>query len=343
MAALRIEEDEAVEEGVQKFVDLSTRLEGADLNFSASRGDRRTPFLEGCSLVPLLPSLASAVAIDLAGTKEVGAASAPNGRRRNSKGKGNRGGGRGGGGCGGGGGGGGARGGGGGGVIGSGGVSGIGGGGGGGSGSGGGGGGSGGAGRGAAAQRGGFGGSQRQQQLRTRETSSVQQLREWYAGRGRTGSAGPCTYVLRTGTRSRENVPIFDLDFDAILAAIYALADITEGDCYLSVPPDPGTAAAALGPSADAALGASASAAPGAGASVAPDAGATTLSGTTPTESLHTFTLDSGASRSFFRDSTTLTPLSRPIGSPLQTPQGAQSLHTPPRFYRVLRPCRACC
>ncbi|CAI7847469.1 unnamed protein product, partial [Closterium sp. NIES-53] len=110
------------------------------------------------------------------------------------------------------------------------------------------------------------------------------------------------------------NVPIFDLDFDAILAAIYALADITEGDCYLSVPPDPGTAAAALGPSADAALGASASAAPGAGASVAPDAGATTLSGTTPTESLHTFTLDSGASRSFFRDSTTLTPLSRPIG-----------------------------
>ncbi|CAI7794375.1 unnamed protein product [Closterium sp. NIES-53] len=32
MAALRIEEDEAVEEGVQKFFDLLTRLEGADLN-----------------------------------------------------------------------------------------------------------------------------------------------------------------------------------------------------------------------------------------------------------------------------------------------------------------------
>ncbi|CAI7878077.1 unnamed protein product, partial [Closterium sp. NIES-53] len=34
MAALRIEEDEAVEEGVQKFFDMLTRLEGADLNYS---------------------------------------------------------------------------------------------------------------------------------------------------------------------------------------------------------------------------------------------------------------------------------------------------------------------
>ncbi|CAI7765494.1 unnamed protein product [Closterium sp. NIES-54] len=34
MAALRIEEDEAVEEGVQKFFDLLTRLEGADLSYS---------------------------------------------------------------------------------------------------------------------------------------------------------------------------------------------------------------------------------------------------------------------------------------------------------------------
>ncbi|CAI7926667.1 unnamed protein product, partial [Closterium sp. NIES-53] len=33
MAALRIEEDEAVEEGVQKFFDLLTRLEGAELNY----------------------------------------------------------------------------------------------------------------------------------------------------------------------------------------------------------------------------------------------------------------------------------------------------------------------
>ncbi|CAI7836364.1 unnamed protein product, partial [Closterium sp. NIES-54] len=120
-----------------------------------------------------------------------------------------------------------------------------------------------------------------------------------------------------------QNVLIFDLDFDAILAAMYALADITEGDCYLSVPPNPGTAAAALGASAAAALGASASSAPGAGTS--------TLSGTAPTKALNNFTLDSGASRSFFRDSTTL---SRPVAVSLADPSGAQFFHTPLQFYR---------
>ncbi|CAI7883114.1 unnamed protein product [Closterium sp. NIES-54] len=124
----------------------------------------------------------------------------------------------------------------------------------------------------------------------------------------------------------RCNVPIFDLDFDAILAAMYALADITEGDCYLSVPPDPGTAAAALRASAAAALGASASAAPGTCASAALGAGTSTLSGTAPTESLHTFTLDCGASCSFFRDSTTLTPLSRPVAVSLADPSGGPVL-----------------
>ncbi|CAI7771367.1 unnamed protein product, partial [Closterium sp. NIES-53] len=296
-------------------VDLpEERLAAAEksiLAVGASRGDRRTPFFEGCSPVPLLPSVASAAAVHLVGTEEVGAASASSGRRRTSKGKGSKGGGGGGGGSSGRGGGGGGGGGDGGGGTGSGGVSGGGGGrgggggGGGGNGSGGGGSGGGGAGRGAAAQRGGFGGSQRQQQLRTRETPSVQQLREWYAGCGRFGGAGPCTYVLCTGTRSGENVPIFDLDFDAILAAMYALADSAEGDCYLSVPPDLGIAAAALG--------ASASAAPGTSASAAPGAGAFALSGTAPTASLHTFTLDSGASRSFFRNSTKLTTLSRSV------------------------------
>ncbi|CAI7856541.1 unnamed protein product, partial [Closterium sp. NIES-54] len=52
-----------------------------------------------------------------------------------------------------------------------------------------------------------------------------------------------------------QNVPIFDLDFDAILAVMYALTDSAEGDCYLSVPPDLGIAAAALGASASAAPG----------------------------------------------------------------------------------------
>ncbi|CAI7840676.1 unnamed protein product, partial [Closterium sp. NIES-53] len=43
MAALRIEEDEMVEEGVQKFFDLLSRLEGADLNYTSclkTRGER---------------------------------------------------------------------------------------------------------------------------------------------------------------------------------------------------------------------------------------------------------------------------------------------------------------
>ncbi|CAI7927732.1 unnamed protein product, partial [Closterium sp. NIES-54] len=79
---------------------------------------------------------------------------------------------------------------------------------------------------------------------------------------------------------------------------MYALADITEGDYYLSVPPDPGTAAAALGASAVAALG----------------------------KSLNTFTLDSGASRSFFRDSTTLTPRSGPVAVSLADPSGGPVL-----------------
>ncbi|CAI7844729.1 unnamed protein product [Closterium sp. NIES-54] len=91
---------------------------------------------------------------------------------------------------------------------------------------------------------------------------------------------------------------------------MYALADITEGDCYLRVPPDPGTVAAALGASASAALG----------------AGTSPISGTAPTESFHTFTLDSGASRSFFGDNTTLTPLRRPVAVSLADPSGGPIL-----------------
>ncbi|CAI7802322.1 unnamed protein product [Closterium sp. NIES-54] len=297
------------------------------LAVGASCGDRRTRFFEGCSPIPLLPSIASTAAVDLVGNEEVGAASAPSGRHRNSKGKGNKGGGEDGGGGGRGGGGGGGGGGdieggarsgsfsgGGGGGGGSGGGGGGNGSGGGGSGNSGGGSGGGGAGRGAAAHRGGFGGSQRQQQPRSRETPSAQQLREWYAGRGRFGGAGPCTYVLRTGSHRgetcglphtaqccfshltdawraqfpdavelprwgdllRQNVAIFDLDFDAILASMYALTDSAEGDCYLSVPPDPGIEVAAVG--------ASASVAPGTGESAAPGAGESALSGTSPIE-----------------------------------------------------------
>ncbi|CAI7908321.1 unnamed protein product [Closterium sp. NIES-53] len=99
---------------------------------------------------------------------------------------------------------------------------------------------------------------------------------------------------------------------------MYALTDSAEGDCYLSVPPDPGIEAAALG--------ASVSAAPGTGESTAPGAGESALSGTAPTEALHTFTPDSGASRSLFRDSTTLMPLSRPVAVSLAGPSGGPLL-----------------
>ncbi|CAI7782045.1 unnamed protein product [Closterium sp. NIES-53] len=301
----------------------------------ASRGDPRTPVFEGCSPSPLLPSVASAAAADLGGFESVGAASASSGRRRTGKGKGGKGtggaswGGGGGGGGSGGGGGGSGSGGGGGGVGGSSGGGG-GGGGGGGSGGGGGGGGSGGAGHGSA-QRSGSSGGPRQQQQRNRATLSPQQLREWYAARQRGGGTGPCTYVLRTGDRAGEQagVAIFDLDYDAILAAMYVVSYSAKGDCYLCVPPDPGIEAAALGTGEAAALGASASAAPGAGESA--------LSGTSSAQAFHTFTLDSGASRSFFRDRTTLTPLSRPVAISLADPSGGPVLAS---FSTVL-PCRA--
>ncbi|CAI7878201.1 unnamed protein product, partial [Closterium sp. NIES-54] len=301
---------------------LEERLLAAEQSIvavEASRGDPRTPVFQGRSALrlPLAGDAASAGARG-AGVL-VGLAGAVSG-----------GGGGGGGGGSGGGGGGGGRGGGGGGVNGSSG----GGGGGGGGGSGGGGGCSGGAGRGST-QRSGSGGGPRQEQQRSRETPSSQQLRKWYTGRQRGGGAGPCTYfpgateIPRWGDLSRAGVAIFDLDFDAILAAMYALSTSDEGDCYLCLPADPGGGAAALGACETAALGASASAALGAGESA--------LSATASAQVLHTFTLDSGASRSFFRDRATLAPLSRPVAVSLADPSGGPVLAS---FSTVL-PCPA--
>ncbi|CAI7917956.1 unnamed protein product [Closterium sp. NIES-54] len=308
---------------------LEERLLAAETSIiavGASRGDPRTPFFEGCSPVPLLPSVASAAAVDLVGTESVSAASALSERRRFSKAKrgkgaggGSGGGGSGGWGGGGGGGGGGGRGGG----FGGGGGAGGSGGGGGKSGGGGGGGGGGGAGRGGAVQRG------PQQQQRSRETPSPQQLQQCgglhatqrYFGRltdAWCAQFPDATEIPRWHDLLRSGVAIFDLDFDAILAAMYAVSISAEGDCYVRVPPDPGIEAAALG--------ASESAAPGARESAALGAGESALSGIESAQVFHTFTLNSGASCSFFRDRTTLTPLSRPVAVSLADPSGGPVL-----------------
>ncbi|CAI7890818.1 unnamed protein product [Closterium sp. NIES-53] len=221
---------------------------------------------------------------------DVGAASA-SGKHRSSKGKGGRssGGGSGGGSGGSSGGGGGS---GGGGSGGSGGGSGGFGGGGGGSGgsSGSGGNGSGGT-RGGAVQREGSGGGHRQQQQRRSKTPLPQHLQF-----GDEAEHPRWAELLRSG------VVIFDLYYDAILAAMYALSVSAEGDCYLCVLSDPDIEAAALGASESA------------------------LPATAPAEALHTFTLDSGASHCFFRDITTLTPLSAPVPVRLADPSGGPVL-----------------
>ncbi|CAI7814336.1 unnamed protein product [Closterium sp. NIES-53] len=126
----------------------------------------------------------------------------------------------------------------------------------------------------------------------------------------------------------RHKLDIFALDYDAILTAMYALSTSAEGACHLCVPPDPVLQSAALGAGEAAALGArmspalgvSEAAALGAGESTAPGTGESALSGAALAAVLHTFTLDSGASRSFFRDSTMLTPLSRPVVVSLADP-----------------------
>ncbi|CAI7891449.1 unnamed protein product [Closterium sp. NIES-54] len=102
----------------------------------------------------------------------------------------------------------------------------------------------------------------------------------------------------RSADLLRAGVAIFDLDFDVILASMYALSTSAKGDCYQCVPHDPRIEAAALG------------------------ASESVLPGTAPSEAFHNFTLDSLASCCFFRDGTTLTPLSAPVPFRLADPSG---------------------
>ncbi|CAI7889244.1 unnamed protein product [Closterium sp. NIES-54] len=207
-----------------------------------------------------------------------------------------------------------------------------------------------------------------QLQRRPRVVLSPQQLRGWYAQCDGSRGTACCPYVVRTGARTgqpcgtlghtesrcfprlsdawrtefgeaaelpdwvellRLRVDIYTLAYDAILTAMYALPTSDGGDCYQCVPPDPGIEAASLGVGEAATLGASASAAPGAGESA--------LSGTASAQVLHTFTLDSGASRSFFRDRTTLTPLTRPVAVSLADPSGGPVL----AHFSTVLPCPA--
>ncbi|CAI7765323.1 unnamed protein product [Closterium sp. NIES-54] len=191
------------------------------------------------------------------------------------------------------------------------------------------------------------------------------QLHEWYAQSRGSLSTVRCPYVIRTGdrmgqtcgtlshTQSRcfarlsdawhtefgdeaelpdwvellgQRVDIFALDYDAILTAMYALPTSADSTCYLCTTPGPGIEPATLGAGEAAALGASASPALVAGEAAAPGVGESALFGTAPAEALYTFTLDSGASRSFFRDSITLTPLSQPVPVSLADPTGGPVL-----------------
>ncbi|CAI7804756.1 unnamed protein product [Closterium sp. NIES-54] len=224
----------------------------------AARGTPRTPFFEGCSPSPLAPSYASAATIDILGTEDIGAASVLSGKCHSGKGKGGKSGGdgNGGGGSGGGGGGGGGSG--------SGGGSGGFGGGCGGSGNGG--------GPGGAVQRGGDRAGQTCGKFHTQHRCFYRLEDAWRVEFGDEAERPRCLELLRSG------VVIFALDYDAILAAIYALTIRAEGDCYLCVPPNPSIEAAALG------------------------ASESVLLGIAPAEAVHTIMLDSGASRCFFRD-----------------------------------------
>ncbi|CAI5950520.1 unnamed protein product [Closterium sp. NIES-65] len=152
------------------------------------------------------------------------------------------------------------------------------------------------------------GGGQMQLPRPSRVSLTPRQLREWYAQSGGSLSAVRCSYVIRTGTRTGIGPAALATGEAAALGA--------------SESPAPGTGAAA-------ALGASESASSGAGEAA--------LSGTALASASLTFTLDSGASRSFFRDRTTLTPLGQPVAVSLADASGGPVL----AHFSTVLPCPA--
>ncbi|CAI7854795.1 unnamed protein product [Closterium sp. NIES-53] len=131
-------------------------------------------------------------------------------------------------------------------------------------------------------------------QQRRSKTPSPQQLREWFAQREASRGSVSCPYVIRTGDRACRTCGkphtlhrcSSRLD-DAWRAEFGDEAEHPRWAELLSE---------------------------------------STLPGTAPAEALHTFTLDSGASCCFFRDSTTLTPLSAPVPVRLVDPSGGPVL-----------------
>ncbi|CAI7858166.1 unnamed protein product, partial [Closterium sp. NIES-53] len=151
-----------------------------------------------------------------------------------------------------------------------------------------------GGGRAGATQRGGSGGGQRQQQLRGRETLSPQQLSEWFSQRGPSGGSVSCPYVIRTADHAGQTCGkphtqhrCFSRLDDAWRAEFGDEAERPRWAELLSE---------------------------------------SALSGTAPAKALHTFTLDSGASRCFFQDNTNLFPLSALVQVKLADPSGGQVL-----------------
>ncbi|CAI7853991.1 unnamed protein product [Closterium sp. NIES-54] len=151
------------------------------------------------------------------------------------------------------------------------------------------------------------------------DNPTPQQLREWVIQRARPGGGG--FSFLRTAQRRRQSQQeTFSPQLLRELVSQRCVVGCVEAAAL-------GTSESAAAPGASesaTALGASESAiAPGASESaVALGARVSTATGPASAEALHTFTLDSGASRCFFRDCTTLTPLAVPVPVSLADPTG---------------------
>ncbi|CAI7804722.1 unnamed protein product [Closterium sp. NIES-53] len=149
-----------------------------------------------------------------------------------------------------------------------------------------------------------------QRSLPLPDDPTPQRLREWVIQQDNPGGGG-FGFMHTAQQRQQRPQSTFSLQRPHNCASQRCVPGCVEaaalGSSESAAAPGAGESAAALGAreSADA-LGASAS----------------TATGPTSTEALLTFTLDSGASRCFFRDCTTVTPLATPVPVSLADPTG---------------------